>query len=1218
MFSCMSGVRLPVQSDENLPQASAAVAWGQQSSFAAAVSLDRDSVLNFITSTINQPTSPMKHNLRNIPSYRFANAVRSQLILSFASLLFASPLLALDYYWDANGAAANTGGTGTWATANTWRDSTDTGALGNWVDGNTAIFGGTAGTTTVGANVAVKGMTFNVANHVVGGTAKVNFGTGGNINFGTTTNGIKLAAPLAGTVTIALVAGNLTGATTAFIKANSPDLLSVTLSGNDPNANRNVILDHVGAFGPDGASVTISNALLGLGALTGDVIGSTNGSGGGLSFNAWNLSMTGVIRSRAGANTINSPTTLTGNSTLLTRGFAGVKLIFSNTATINLGANTLLLSPITASSGIELNGAISGTGGVTQGDTTLTGAGTVGAADTSTLAGANTYTGPTAINKGTLNLTGSLTSNIAIASGAGIKGEGSTTGSVTFAGTSTLTFNPVTTGALTAASVDASAATITLAVAGIGAGGTGIVILDAPGGITGTVGTNFLFTGNGTVYLSPDNTKLLFDYTPRTIIWQGTDATNPSFWDINTTTNWLFTGAPDKFFTNDSVVFDDTATSFTVTAQGTNVQPGTMLINNDTVGHEYLFNGAPISGPTSLTKQGSQKAILATNNTYTGGTTISAGTLQLGDGVTATGSAGTGDIVDNAALIVNSGVNNRTLLTNVSGTGTLNYSGTALFNIAANVTIAGNTTIDSGNLQIGNGSFVGNVTGPIVNNATLSFNRVDAITLANAISGTGNVSKTLGASVTLTGANSFTGTVSISGGNQVLVAGSNTALGANAGGTIVGLNSRLELANGVSITGETVEITGGGGNFNGALQAQAGATATWDGPIRTNSADARIGTGVGGTLTVSGAIQDGTANAINFGSGVNGTGTVIVATPAGGNTYTGPTNLVRGTVKLGAANSLPATTTLDVDSNTANEACIFDLNGFNQTVAGLKRGNATGGTATLTNSSATAATLTVNQSVTTIYDGAVNGNLALVKDGTGTLNLAGVIAYTGNTTITAGTLSFSQAGLSDTSTVTIAAGAVAALNFTGNDRVGSLVINGSTLPDGVYTNTSHGGIYAAYLTGAGALQVGEIGYVPWIAGFPTLTGDAALPTADPDNDGVANLLEFVLGGTPTMSDASILPTAAIDAGGLNLLLSFKRSDLSQTDTTLVLQIGTDLATWPPSSEVTIGPVSDVTGTLPGEVAYVITENAEQPDDIVITIPNGIELRKFIRIKATKP
>ncbi len=50
-------------------------------------------------------------------------------------------------------------------------------------------------------------------------------------------------------------------------------------------------------------------------------------------------------------------------------------------------------------------------------------------------------------------------------------------------------------------------------------------------------------------------------------------------------------------------------------------------------------------------------------------------------------------------------------------------------------------------------------------------------------------------------------------------------------------------------------------------------------------------------------------------------------------------------------------------------------------------------------------------------------------------------------------------------------------------------------------------------------------YAEWIAGYPSLTGDAALATADPDGDGIQNLLEFALAaGDPTVpSSPEILP-----------------------------------------------------------------------------------------------
>ena len=1132
----------------------------------------------------------------------------SLLCLAFVT---ATRVPAADYFWDANGAAAGTGGTGTWATANTWRDGSATGTLLSWTDGNAAVFAGTAGLTTAAAPVNPTELRFAASNHNLIGAGPVNFGAGGAINFSGTISGVEITTPLTGAVTITPTnPANLIGVT---FKVDNAGLTAVNLNGSDPN--RHILLDHAGTFGPAGIPVTVDSAIIGIGALTTESIGlasnAANGSGGGLTFPAWDLTLgaNAAIRGRAGANTLTSRTTLTGNATLLTRAAAGVRLTLSTTATVDLGANTLFLHSGTGSDGIVLEGAVTGTGGITQSISPLTLAG--GGLGTSTLAGANTYTGPTQINAGHLRLTGSLTSDVTLASGSNLSGEGSTTGTLTFSGTHTLSFDPGTTRALMARSVDATAATITLSPAGTAAG-TGLVVIDAPGGITGTAGANFLFAGRGSVYLNNDATKLLFDYTPASLKWAGGDAGNPAGWDVNLTSNWRNGAAPDKFIAADVVTFDETAAVFDVTVQGTEVQPGAVVIGGPV---DYTIRGAPIAGTGTLTKNGTATATLTANNTYTGGTTISGGVLQLGDGIVATGSAGTGPIVNNAALLLNPGAA-ATFPNAVSGTGSFNKSGTGTAAVTGDIACTGGVAILSGTLQLGSNSTTGTIAGDIANNGTLAFFRSDATTFANRISGTGGLVKSQGAIVTLTGSNSFSGPVSVSGNGISLAVGSATALGDAAGGTTVGTGARLLLTNGTTVTGETVAIAGASATFNGAVQAAAGTTATWAGPIILNSADARIGTEAGGTLIVTGPIVDGAGTSLHVGAGVGGTGTVVLATPSGISTYTGNTNLIRGTIQLGADGALPATTILDVDFSTAAEACVLDLNGFSQTVSGLQRtGAATGGSATVTNSSPALATLTLNQTVSTTYSGAITGNLSLIKDGAGQLDLTGAISHGGSTRIKAGTLGLTQTGLSDTAAFIIDAGAVAALNFEGEDRVGSLSINGTMLPDGLYSATSHGGQYASFLTGPGALRVGASGYAAWIAGFPSLTGNDALPEADPDGDGLANLLEFVLVGNPAAFSSGILPAPAATTDAFTL--TFQRSDESEGDTVLTLQVGNDLASWPAANDVVIGAVSDTSGALPGGVTYAIAENGAAPDQIVITVPVSAGATRFARVRTTR-
>ena len=127
------------------------------------------------------------------------------------------------------------------------------------------------------------------------------------------------------------------------------------------------------------------------------------------------------------------------------------------------------------------------------------------------------------------------------------------------------------------------------------------------------------------------------------------------------------------------------------------------------------------------------------DNTYTGATTISAGTLSLGNGGT-TGSVA-GNIVDNAALVFNRS-NALTYGGLISGAGTVTKNGAGTLTLTGDNTYTGTTTISAGTLSLGNGGTTGSVAGDIVDNAALVFNRSNALTYAGLISGAGTVTKT--------------------------------------------------------------------------------------------------------------------------------------------------------------------------------------------------------------------------------------------------------------------------------------------------------------------------------------------------------------------------------------------------------------------------------------------------------------------------------------------
>ncbi|WP_081892446.1 autotransporter-associated beta strand repeat-containing protein [Verrucomicrobium sp. BvORR106] len=465
---------------------------------------------------------------------------------------------------------------------------------------------------------------------------------------------------------------------------------------------------------------------------------------------------------------------------------------------------------------------------------------------------------------------------------------------------------------------------------------------------------------------------------------------------------------------------------------------GTLIFYNYSSTNAITVNVAITNngtGVVNLVKNGSGTLVLAnTNNTYSGGTTFNAGTVLIsGDG-----SLGLAPIAVQAANLTFNG-------------GTLQIAVNTVLNSNRGITLlAGGGTLSTG---------------------------VATLTYGGIISGEGDLKKTGGTSstgiLTLSGANTYTGETTVSQG--ILVVANNLALGSADGGTTVADGAILRLSDGIVVQGETLTINGNGSNYGalnltGGASAAATAAATWAGDILIGTANSRIGVNNYGTLTLSGVIRDGAANSVAFSSSGAG-GTVVVS---GANTYTGSTSIIRGTLKLGATNSLPSTTVLTVYSaNSVTETTAFDLAGYNQTIAGLASvvpAGASDVVAVTNSNSATLSMLTINQSTAQIYYGRITGNLALVKTGSGTLTLANTYntttptattsTYTGKTTISGGTLALSGTGNIDgTPWIQIDSGAVFSVsgrtsgNYTLTNKTlsgtgsvtGSLIISGTSV-----------------------------------------------------------------------------------------------------------------------------------------------------------------------------
>lgn len=116
-----------------------------------------------------------------------------------------------------------------------------------------------------------------------------------------------------------------------------------------------------------------------------------------------------------------------------------------------------------------------------------------------------------------------------------------------------------------------------------------------------------------------------------------------------------------------------------------------------------------ISGTGSLIQKGSGELALTGNNSYSGTTTIAAGTLTIGNGGTS-GSLGAGAVVNNGVLAFNRS-DSVALNTNVSGTGSLVKNGSGTLTIQKMLSYTGGTTVNKGVLVVGYGGANGMIRG---------------------------------------------------------------------------------------------------------------------------------------------------------------------------------------------------------------------------------------------------------------------------------------------------------------------------------------------------------------------------------------------------------------------------------------------------------------------------------------------------------------------------
>lgn len=227
----------------------------------------------------------------------------------------------------------------------------------------------------------------------------------------------------------------------------------------------------------------------------------------------------------------------------------------------------------------------------------------------------------------------------------------------------------------------------------------------------------------------------------------------------------------------------------------------------------------------------------------------------------------------------------------------------------------------------------------------------------------------------------------------------------------------------------------------------------------------------------------------------------------------------------------------------------------------------------------------------------------ITKNGGGRMHLTGAYSYTGPTTVNAGTLALDAATLADSSTVTIESGAVLHLGHASTDLVDALVIDGTPLDAGVYDANSPE--TSGYITGSGSIEVAlDDPFLAWITPFGV---DDETAEGDPENDGIANLVEYVLlNGDSSVSNPEILPT--LDASGEDFVFTFTRRADSTADTTQTFQYGNDLSGW---TTVTLAE-----GTNNGATVSITPSGSNE--QVIVSVPKDANTRLFGRLQVTKP
>ncbi len=555
---------------------------------------------------------------------------------------------------------------------------------------------------------------------------------------------------------------------------------------------------------------------------------------------------------------------------------------------------------------------------------------------------------------------------------------------------------------------------------------------------------------------------------------------------------------------------------------GTTISDGTLIADHaDSLGTGAVANSGvlqvgegelenTLSGSGSLVKTGTGELTLSGDNTYSGGTTITGGTLTADHA----DSLGTGAVANSGVLQVGEGELENTL----SGSGSLVKTGTGELTLSGDNSYSGGTTIIGGTLTADHADSLG--TGALANSGVLQVGEGE---LENTLSGSGSLVKTGTGELTLGGDNSYSGDTTIADGT--LIAANVNALGSgnidNSGTLMLDANGAFELANITTHTGATTALAAGSTLDAGQLTQEDGSTLSIDLGAATDDA----------VITADSVTLGGTLN-------VTGIGSVTDSWTPEAYTYT----LIDSDSAITSDFddlTIAGMNREDVDFLTIDGKVDEADNTHYDLTASLSwyadRDNATTdahGTFTLSDPDGSfnvAATLTDVDD--TLDPGSRWDGKSLTKEGAGTLILSGDNDYSGGTTINEGTLVAA-------STTALGTGLV--------DNNATLVLDVDGEVSAVGGITTHSGATTQLALGT-SLDLGDSALIQQ---------DGSTLNVELNSDSVQPLItggSATLGGDLVVSDAS-LQARASDAEFQSFKLMDMDSDISGDFTSLTMNL----------------------------------------------------------------